>query len=1344
MSWMRRLGVGVVTVALVVTAGVAATSAPAGATALVFTVNSLGDTGDAHLGDGVCATATSTCTLRAAVEEAVSVPSNTYTIHFSVAGKIPLGSSLDQLTAPMVIDASTAPGYTVAGGPVVTLVGGAVSGGINCLTPNADNITIRALRLADCTVGIAQYGGAHLRVVGNQIGTNGVAFDAASAVGAAMNLTADDAQVGGTTAADRNVISGFLFKGIRIQQSATHAVVEGNYIGTDAAGTTAVRNPDGTNIFNAARTADLGSGTSGGARGASTTPAAPSASASSVASAPSTPAGTKQPNATPTGTPNAAVETASPSATITGNVIAGNPGYGVLTYTAGAFATITGNRVGVGADGTTPLYNVGVGISVQEAATATIGGTAADAGNQVDTTRQVSPYFAQGAGIWVSGATATIQGNTIGTDAAGHAGLGNLVGISVNSTLTTDASKLPATATVGGTAAGAGNVVAGNVDGVTVDGSTGATPSSVSITGNTIGVGPGGSARPNTFGVVVGTRAATTVGGTTAAAGNLISGNTGTGVTVTDDQSGVTILGNHIGTNAAGTAAIANVGDGVAIAPKVGATNPGATVAVIGGTVAGSGNVISGNGGDGIDASGPVLIEGNRIGTNGAGTAAMGNASAGIRVSAGAPTIGGAAAGAGNLISGNGFNGISSAGGDGFHVSGNTIGLNVAKTAVLPNAYAQIFGGNRSVIGGVGAGEANTISSGNTREGVQLYGTGNVVRGNLIYGTGGLSIDLYQHNGTNGVGSSNGDQVPPTLTSTTIGSSSTTVAGTVTSAHAGPILVDVYASNACQAHYGSGEARQFLGTISVPYAGGGVTTAFSGTVAKATVGSIVTATSTAPVLGTSQLSTCQPTSDLAVTEQHNFDQTVVGADVGSQFTVTNNGPTSSAATTLAFTGLYGSEWANDVATADTPSKGTVTIDPTGATGTWSVPALASGASASVCLRADVVRSTYVLHDPSAGDFTVPAAFGPQLDTNAAPGILDPFTGNNLVETYIPVTTTGTATVGAAVCPLPSTAVDASSVVRPGSGTTPMTFAVTLSKAQTRPVTFHYATQNGTAVAVADYVATGGDVTIPAGQTTATITVQAVGSQSDEPDKSFRLLLTAPHHTTLAATTVTGTVRANHLLGGCPPGSTSVQRFVCHLYFDALGRSPDSGGFSYWVKKLGSGTPRSTMAKSYLTQPESLRKVADRAYVLYLARHGTNAELSAWATKLAKHTVTTQDIRISVLASAEYYAKTGGTNTTYVQQMFQDVFRRPVDSSGLTYWTGQLAAGKSRTNVATRFMAEPEGRRKIVGDIYLRFLRRDPTTSEANGWVTQLSKGKTEVDVGIALVASTEYFDRPQG
>ena len=85
----------------------------------------------------------------------------------------------------------------------------------------------------------------------------------------------------------------------------------------------------------------------------------------------------------------------------------------------------------------------------------------------------------------------------------------------------------------------------------------------------------------------------------------------------------------EIGTNAAGTAALPNVIDGIFISGGV--TN------TIGGTTAVAANVISGNFSDGIninDGSGN-LVEGNAIGTNAAGTAQLANIGNGITIDTG-------------------------------------------------------------------------------------------------------------------------------------------------------------------------------------------------------------------------------------------------------------------------------------------------------------------------------------------------------------------------------------------------------------------------------------------------------------------------------------------------------------------------------------------------------------------------------------------------------------------------------------------------------------------------------------------------------------------------------------
>jgi hypothetical protein len=108
--------------------------------------------------------------------------------------------------------------------------------------------------------------------------------------------------------------------------------------------------------------------------------------------------------------------------------------------------------------------------------------------------------------------------------------------------------------------------------------------------------------------------------------GNVISGNSINGIEVNDTPT-VTIQGNRIGTNGAGTAALGNANSGIA-------TRDGSTLA-IGGTGSGESNLISGNGGAGIETSLTVglTVYGNMIGLNLAGANAIGNILVGIVLS---------------------------------------------------------------------------------------------------------------------------------------------------------------------------------------------------------------------------------------------------------------------------------------------------------------------------------------------------------------------------------------------------------------------------------------------------------------------------------------------------------------------------------------------------------------------------------------------------------------------------------------------------------------------------------------------------------------------------------------
>ena len=115
---------------------------------------------------------------------------------------------------------------------------------------------------------------------------------------------------------------------------------------------------------------------------------------------------------------------------------------------------------------------------------------------------------------------------------------------------------------------------------------------------------------------------------------------------------------------------------------------------IIGGTAAGAGNVLSGNGAYGINnaaGSTGTVVYGNRIGTNAAGSGPVPNGLSGMFVDGNGTTIGGTAAGAANIIAHNGTIGVNVVGGTGHAIVGNSIfsngelGINLGPSGVTVN-----------------------------------------------------------------------------------------------------------------------------------------------------------------------------------------------------------------------------------------------------------------------------------------------------------------------------------------------------------------------------------------------------------------------------------------------------------------------------------------------------------------------------------------------------------------------------------------------------------------------------------------------------------------------------------
>jgi uncharacterized repeat protein (TIGR01451 family) len=476
------------------------------------------------------------------------------------------------------------------------------------------------------------------------------------------------------------------------------------------------------------------------------------------------------------------------------------------------------------------------------------------------------------------------------------------------------------------------------------------------VEGCFIGTNAAGSAAQSNgdHGISIAVNSNNTIGGTVAAARNVISGNSSNGIDIFGPAAGNLVQGNYIGTNASGTAAIGNAGDGIDL---VSGSNT-VTNTSIGGTTAGAGNLISGNNGSGVQFFGVGtgnLIQGNLIGVSASGAQPLGNVFIGVVITdAAATTIGGSVATAANVISGNGNDGvrINASTATNNAVKGNRIGTGLNGTTALANVgdgVSVLNAASSNAIGGA-AGEGNIIAF-NGGAGVRIdSGTGNAILSNAIFANSALGIDLSPAGVTpndagDGDGGANNLQNFPVLqTANSLAGGGSSVQGTLNSTASATFTLQFFANDACDPS-GNGEGQLFLGATTVTTNASGNATFTASLSGAAAVGQFVTATATDAAGNTSEFSAwiSYGAADLGVTESVSPSMTaLLGTTVTYTITISNSGPdlaqsvtlTDNLPSTVAFTscaaggGVCGGSGNNRTVTFNaiaTGSSATVTI-----------------------------------------------------------------------------------------------------------------------------------------------------------------------------------------------------------------------------------------------------------------------------------------------------------------------------------------------------------------------------------------------------------------------------------
>jgi len=474
-----------------------------------FVVDSILDGSDKKLNDGVCKTAQQYCSLRAAIQQANASPDlDTIVFNINPSQQSNVGTyiikpnnSLPVITSPVIIDGTTQPGFS--GLPIIELDGTSAGASAIGLHINTSSSVVKGLAIFSFDLdGIRiSYQGNNL-ITGNHIGTTSNSDSGKGNYDGIVVVHSSNNTIGGTTASTRNVISGNESIGLYFGYSDnTGNVAQGNYIGLDSTGTSALPNDlAGVYLYD---------------------------------------------------TPGNTIGGTAPGA---GNVISGNIQNGIYVYAANSINNVfQGNLIGTDPSGTSLISNgsPGIMINLVSGGGNLIGGNVPGAGNLIS-----GNQF----GIYILNTTGSTQiyGNKIGTDITGAIDFGNTYeGIMmynssnsiIGSTIDNFPNLISGNDRVGVwmyTTGGNNNIVQGNIIGLDATGSSNLGNSSIGVAITSGSNNIIGGQDPSNRNIISG------------------NGGSGVIVT-TVDASGNQILNNYIGTDITGTLSIGNGLQGVHI-----------------------------------------------------------------------------------------------------------------------------------------------------------------------------------------------------------------------------------------------------------------------------------------------------------------------------------------------------------------------------------------------------------------------------------------------------------------------------------------------------------------------------------------------------------------------------------------------------------------------------------------------------------------------------------------------------------------------------------------------------------------------------------------------------------
>ncbi|MFV0461325.1 MAG: carboxypeptidase regulatory-like domain-containing protein [Actinomycetales bacterium] len=204
-----------------------------------------------------------------------------------------------------------------------------------------------------------------------------------------------------------------------------------------------------------------------------------------------------------------------------------------------------------------------------------------------------------------------------------------------------------------------------------------------------------------------------------------------------------------------------------------------------------------------------------------------------------------------------------------------------------------------------------------------------------------------------------------------------------------------------------------------------------------------------------------------------------------------------------------------------------------------------------------------------------------------------------------------------------------------------------------------------------------------------------------------------------------------------PALVGNEAFVRAAYQDFLGRQPTTEEVVDWLARFQSGTTTGQFLTEMATSPEWTTEILRKMYLDSLGREPDAGGLAYWSDVLGSGRLSVAQVAGFFYSSDEYfYVLGGGTNETWVADLYRKLLMREPDPDGLAYWVG-VAQTQGRLAVAYAFYQSPESRRVRVQNLYQALLHREGDEDGVVYWTDRVLVSG-DLALAISLADSQEY------